>query len=242
VKIGIISDIHANLPALQATLDVLKQEQCVKILCAGDVVGYGPHPRQCIEIVRELRIPCVKGNHDFWVTEDARAWGISADARAAAEWTRTVLSAEDLAWLAALPRTIQYGSIEVVHASLAWRPQWAYVTQQKIALVHFLFQRTTCCFHGHSHVPQVTEHQHGQRPTFRPVHDGALPAGKRVLINVGAVGQPRDSDPRACCAVYQVRENSIRLLRIPYDVAAVQQDMRAAGLPDRLVERLGKGE
>jgi len=241
VKIGIISDIHGNLPALQAVLRTLKDERCVRILCAGDVVGYGPYPLECIETVEQERIACVQGNHDFWVAVGGRDWRISPNARLALEWTCDALPRDAVEWLGKLPASIEYGGLYVVHASCAYRPPWAYVLSERLLTVSFLFQPGPYAFHGHTHMPLLGIHRRKQRPRFLKIRDMVLTPDARYLVNVGSVGQPRDRNPDAACAVFDTRTREFRLLRVPYDVARVQKRMRQVGLPEPLIERLAKG-
>jgi predicted phosphodiesterase len=241
VKIGIISDIHGNLGALQAVLAALEQQGCAKILCAGDVVGYGPRPQQCIEVLREKQIPCVLGNHDSWVAHGARDWGINPDARNALAWTADALSPEARDWLGNLPRLLQYGGIEVVHASHAWAPRWPYLLDERRVFASFLFQTAVFTFHGHTHIPLLAVHQRGHRPRLLKLRTMELPRGCRSLANAGAVGQPRDGNPHASCLVFETKDRQLHPLRVSYDVAETQRQMREAALPERLILRLAEG-
>ncbi len=242
MKIGIISDIHANLAAFQAVLRTLKQERCVKVLCAGDVVGYGPSPLECIELVQKERILCVQGNHDFWIARNGRDYGISSHARLALEWTADVLPQDAVRWLAGLPRKLDYGGFEVVHSSCALRPRWAYVLSEKLLHINFLMQESPYAFHGHTHMPLLGVHTRGKRPRFRQLQPTmVLEPGARYLINVGSVGQPRDKNPLAACGVFETSTRTFHLIRAPYDISHTQKLMREAGLPELLINRLAEG-
>jgi len=241
VKIGIISDIHANLAALQAVLRTLKQERCMKVLCAGDIVGYGPSPLECIELVEKEKILCVQGNHDYWIAMGGRDYGISSNARLALEWTVDVLPRDAVRWLRQLPRTLRYGGMEIVHSSCALRPRWAYVLSEKLLHISFLMQESPYTFHGHTHMPLLGIHRRGERPRFLKLRDMALKPGVRYLVNVGSVGQPRDKNPLAACAVFETSTREFRLLRVSYDISHTQKLMREAGLPENLIKRLAEG-
>jgi predicted phosphodiesterase len=241
LKIGIISDIHANLAALRAVLQALEDEACTKIICAGDVVGYGASPLECIQLLQEKRIPCIQGNHDAWVAEGIHEWGVSKEAAIVVEWTRKLLPPDALDWLRKLPRTYQYANFEVCHGSLAWRPYWGYVLHNKALLTHLLFQRASVCFHGHTHLPVIGMHAHGEHARMSAFTDITVPPGHRVLVNVGSVGQPRDKNPQASCGIYEIKERRIRPLRIAYDIAETQALMKTAGIPERLITRLDTG-
>ena len=241
VRIGIISDIHANLVALDAVLAALSEADCDEILCGGDVVGYGPRPRECMAAIRERGIPCVQGNHDEWVANGAREWGIREDARRALNWTAGVLGDDELEWLRRLPRLLRHDGIEVVHASHGWRGRWPYVLDDRRLVANFLFQRSDCTFHGHTHVPLVGVHETGSQPRFRQLRDLHLTPDCRCLVNVGSVGQPRDGNPLASCVVFESKTRRVRPMRVPYDIAETQRQMEAVSLPERLVSRLAEG-
>lgn len=242
MRIGIISDIHANLVSLQAVLAALEEEGCDRVLCGGDVVGYGPRPRECIEIIRARGIPCVQGNHDEWVANGAREWGIREDARRALDWTTGALDHDALEWLRALPRLVCQDGVEVVHASHAWRGRWPYVLDDRSLVANFLFQRSDCTFHGHTHVPLVGVHKRGTQPRFRPFRELQLTPGCRCLVNVGSAGQPRDGNPLAACAVFDTDDRRVRPVRVPYDITETQRQMEDVSLPPRLVARLAEGK
>ena len=242
MRIGIISDLHANLVSLQAVLAALEDEHCDSVLCGGDVVGYGPRPRECIDLIRERGIPCVQGNHDEWVANGALEWGIREDARRALSWTTDVLSDEELGWLRALPRLVSYEGLEVVHASHAWRGRWPYVLDDRRLVANFLFQRSECTFHGHTHVPLVGVHERGSQPRFRQLRELQLTPGCRCLVNVGSAGQPRDGNPLASCVVFDTDDRRVRPLRVAYDIAETQRQMADVSLPPRLITRLAEGK
>ena len=241
MKIGIVSDIHSNLAAFQAVLRTLEDENCLKIVCAGDIVGYGPSPAQCLEIIREKRIPCVRGNHDHMMCSDSRLARLRPHVREAVLWSREQLTAEDRQWLAGLPRVLQYAGFELVHSSHVLRPEWHYVIDRRSAAANFLFQTSSICFNGHSHVPLLALHRDGSRPRLVELGNIKLPRGYRFLINVGSVGQPRDRNPMAACATFETREKEVRLLRVRYDVEDTQKKIRKAGLPEHLAARLEAG-
>ncbi len=241
MKIGIISDIHANLAALQAVLEVLDREGCIKILCSGDIVGYGPQPRECLELVRERGILCVRGNHDDMMVSSARFKKLRDDVRNATQWTRTQLTDEQRRWLGSLPISLHYGGLELVHASHVLRPEWQYVIDHRSMAANFIFQSAPLAFNGHSHVPLLTLHKHGERPRMVELRDMQLPPHYRYMINVGSVGQPRDRNPMASFATYETRDRRVKPWRVRYDIDATQACIRAAGLPESLALRLAEG-
>ncbi len=238
VKFGIISDIHGNLEALDAVLELLRSEGVDQILCAGDVVGYGPDPAACIERVRQHHIRCAQGNHDEAVASGGHAERMLPEARQAVEWTYRQLNDEDLAWLDNLPRTIEMDGVTVVHASLIPVPRWAYIIDEESALLHFLFQDAPIVFNGHTHVPLLVQHRSGERPRLDLLRSTFIPRNRRLLVGVGAVGQPRDGDPRAACVIYDPAEHFIELRRVGYDPSPTQKKMLRSGLPEPLAFRL----
>lgn len=241
MKIGIIGDIHANLDALLAVLEALDSVSVDAILCTGDVVGYGACPRECIDIIRELEIPCAQGNHDEYTSQVGQDWLIQPDARIVIHWNQEVLPESSIEWLAALPRVVEFEGMEILHSSHVWWPEWPYVINDRTAVENFLFQASRLTFNGHSHVPLCVSHLPGKRPHLGLLRNMFLPRKQRLLIGVGSVGQPRDGDPRTACVVYDSQEDSIRILRVPYDIAAAQQRIRKAGLPEELGNRLAVG-
>jgi len=241
VKIGIISDIHANLAALRAILEALDREQCVKIVCAGDVVGYGPSPCECAEIIRERRILCVRGNHDDMMLNDQRDYLMRPDVRAVIRWTRETVPHETREWLGNLPRTLRYAGFEVVHASHVFRPEWHYVMDGHSVMANFLFQDSALAFNGHTHLPLLALHQRGHTPKLIMLRRIVLPPGHRCLVNVGSVGQPRDRNPEAAAVIYETRDRSVMPVRAAYDIADTQKRMRQADLPENFINRLTEG-
>ena len=238
MKIGIIGDIHANIDALRAVLAAFEQEGVEQILCTGDVVGYGASPCECIDLLRERNIPTVKGNHDEYVTQIGADWRIRPDAKAAILWTQGVLTDSYMKWLTELPRILHFKNFAVLHSSHVWSPQWPYVTSERAAINNFMFQDVRISFNGHSHLPLCISHEKRHRPRLEMLRNMFMPRKRRLLIGVGSVGQPRDGDPRSCCVIYDTSEMSLRILRVPYDIAAAQKRIRDAGLPADLADRL----
>ena len=239
MKFAIIADIHANLDALQVVLADIKEQKCTHYACVGDVVGYGPNPRECLDIVRSMGMPCVKGNHDEYCSTDQELDGFNPHAAEAVTWTRNQLSAEDRQWLKDLKYFRMVTSFSMVHATLDAPDRWGYVFNKLDAAASFPYQNTAVCFFGHTHVPVAfirdTMVRGGTYSKFK------VEAGKKYFVNVGSVGQPRDKNPKAAYVVYDVIEGTIELRRLDYDIPAVQKKILAAGLPARLAERLAFG-
>lgn len=240
--IAFISDIHANLPALQAVLEDIAKQGVKQIFCLGDVVGYGGQPMECVELLRERGIPCLKGNHDAMVAGDEglSLLGTSDTARLAIEWTQSVLSPAQRRWLAELPMTFEHASFQAVHATLHKPQEWDYVLTAADAALHFPHQRLPLCFIGHTHRPAfwVAGEDTGRDITSLEMLNLAC----KQLINVGSVGQPRDRDERACYLLYRPAQQDVWWRRVAYDIAAAQRAITAAGLPSKFALRLLMGQ
>ncbi len=241
VKIGIISDIHANLEALEAALRVLKDKGATRFACCGDIVGYGPDPNRCVEIIQGLSCACVAGNHDYGVAEKTPLDGFNSTANRAALWTRPVLTESNRRYLESLPLTAQEGSLFIVHSSPSVPDAWEYILTVREAAGEMEHYRTTVCVVGHSHQPLSVERLPGK--PARMVREDSFPVrpDAKYFINAGSVGQPRDGDPRACCMLYDDSEQVMMYLRVTYDVPAVQAKIHSAGLPGYLASRLESG-
>ena len=239
--IAIFGDVHANIEALDAVLADCAAAGATEYLCTGDVVGYNASPHECISRVRALGCPVVKGNHDHYVSSRQNLADFHPNAAAVVEWTRGNISVEEMLWLRNLPYTAIRTGICVVHATMDHPEEFGYVFDHLQAEANFIKQPTPLCFHGHTHCPMIYEKQIGG--VYRiDAQEFVLPIGRKFFINVGSVGQPRDGDPRASYALYDPMTRTVRFRRLEYDVAAAQERIRMAGLPDRLAERLEFGQ
>lgn len=245
--IAVFSDIHANLEALEACLLDAKQRGYDRMVCLGDVVGYGADPELCIEIIRrevwrdDKGEAVVKGNHD-----DAVAGGddsyFNPEARRAVRWAYDRLSEEDKAWLAALPYERRYPGHLLVHSSPFEPEAWNYVTTMNEALSAFESFPERVAFIGHSHIPFSVSIDSAQtKMQVEPQENIVMREGYRYLTNVGSVGQPRDGDPRASYVLFDTETGKIDRIRVPYPVEAAAAKIREAGLPGFLADRLFKG-
>lgn len=238
MKFAIIADIHANLDAFQVVLDDCKKQQVTHYACLGDVVGYNANPKECLDIVRTMNMPCVKGNHDEYCSSEQQLEGSilppprPSIGRASNSPKMTVNGC-------ATSSTRMVTNFTIVHATLDGPQRWGYVFDKLAAAASFTYQNTSVCFFGHTHVPVAfmkdSMVRGGTYSKFK------LEAGKKYFVNVGAVGQPRDNNPKAAYVVYDTLEATIELRRLDYDIAAAQKKILAAGLPQRLAERLAYG-
>ncbi len=239
MRYAILSDIHANLEALDAVLADARAQSCTHFVCLGDVVGYNANPSECVQRIRELDCPVVKGNHDEQASIVAPTESFNELAEEAIDWTREHLSADDKAWLSELRLTRLVGDFTIVHATLDTPERWGYVFNDLDAIASFTCQHTPLCFFGHTHWPTAfvcDDNVH--RITVGQI---VLDAGKKYFINPGSIGQPRDRDWRAAYGIYDVERQVVEQRRVKYDLETAQRKILAAGLPDRLAARLAVG-
>ncbi len=239
MRFAIFSDIHANLEALEAVLADARQRKCTHFVCLGDVVGYNANPHECLERVRELDCPTVKGNHDEQASVSRFPTDFNQLAERAIKWTRDKLTEKDKQWLRDLPFQKQVRDFTIVHATLDTPEQWGYVFNNLDAAASFTYQHTTICFFGHTHVPMVFIRDEGVRREL--IDHVRIEPAKKYFINVGSVGQPRDGNWRAAYCVYDVENNLVQQIRVKYDLATAQKKVIEAGLPRPLAERLAIG-
>ncbi|HEY7727677.1 MAG TPA: metallophosphoesterase family protein [Candidatus Eisenbacteria bacterium] len=238
---AILSDIHANLEALEAVLSVLAERRPARILCLGDVVGYGANPNECATLVRERCEIVLLGNHDAAATGGPEAARFNVHARTAAQWTAKVLTAAHRDWLRALPLAHSYGTFTCVHASPASPRAWEYIFDRYDAEPQFQYFTERVCFIGHTHQPAAYElRDSGCFPVTSPRL--RLQPDRRYIVNVGSVGQPRDRDPRASLVFLHEGAGEIEFLRVPYDIEGAQRKILGAELPPFLAARLATGE
>ena len=240
MKFALFADIHANYHALQAVLADAQEQGCGNFVCLGDIVGYGGNPVECLEAVRMLGCPVVRGNHDEGAADEGSLEDLNPLAEAALLWTRAQLSVEQRGWLRDLKLVRQVRDFTIVHSTLDSPGSWGYVTNRFDAMASFSYQFTALCFYGHTHVPRVFEK--GDAVRAGRGFDVALERGVKYFVNVGSVGQPRDGDWRAAYAIYDSELQTISLRRVEYDVVGAQETILAAGLPTLLADRLSFGK
>lgn len=240
MRFAIFGDIHSNLEALQAVLADAQAANCTHHICLGDIVGYNANPKECLDIVRGLNCPTIKGNHDELACLDINPNNVSPLANEGIDFTRAHLTPDDLAWLSSLKFVRQVRDFTIVHATLDTPHRWGYVLNQLDAGASFSYQHTQLCFFGHTHVPRAYVRDHHVR-SLDGWQSVVIEAGTKYFLNVGSVGQPRDGDWRASYAIYNVAERYVELRRIEYDIHTAQQKILDAGLPHRLATRLAEG-
>jgi predicted phosphodiesterase len=240
LRVAVISDVHSNLQALEAVLEHAGREGFDELWCLGDIVGYGAKPRECLTLVRERAAICLGGNHDLVVSGVLDIDQFTSDAGVAARWTRSVLSPDELEVLAHLSPKGERAGISLFHGSIR-DPIWEYVLTADVADASLRAQGTDLALVGHSHVQLSlslgTSGLEGGKA--EPGQEVTL-AGKQ-LLNPGSVGQPRDRDPRAAWLLLDTEAGWARFERSEYPIEQAQSDIRAAGLPTRLADRLSRG-
>jgi predicted phosphodiesterase len=241
MRVGVISDIHGNAAALEAVLAALEGEELDALWCLGDLVGYGPEPNRCCELVAQRADLCLVGNHDLGVIGSIPLDEFSPDAAAAARWTENVLSDSSRSYLESLEPQAEVAGAELYHASPR-DPVWDYVLSEPVARESLEITHAAVVMVGHSHVPLAMILENGR------ANGGLAPGGHEVdlergrwLLNPGSVGQPRDNDARAAYALLDLDAQRAQFRRVDYEVERTQAAILEQGLPETLAQRLALG-
>lgn len=240
MRYAVFGDIHSNLEAFRAVADAFKKENIDKYICVGDIVGYGADPHQCIEDLKNLNAKTVCGNHDWASVGLINADYFNYAARAAVEWTQEALTPEEETFLKSLPLVINEDNFSIVHGSLDKPDSFYYVMDTESAYRCFLNMEQPLCFVGHSHVPVVF---FMEKDRIGHSFDSAvaIKPETKYIVNVGSIGQPRDSNPLAAYCVFDTDKKTIEIKRVEYDIAAAKDKILKAGLPEFLGHRLLEG-
>ncbi|HNS52480.1 MAG TPA: metallophosphoesterase family protein [Anaerolineae bacterium] len=241
----VVSDIHSNLEAFEAVLSHAGPVDCT--WCLGDLVGYGPDPNACVDLLRSRTHLCVAGNHDWAALGKLDLTEFNADARLAAAWTQDLLTPANRAFLEALPKDLPWpdtGRFGLVHGSPC-HPIWEYILDERSAVAAFRCGGAAYCLHGHTHVPvliSLVAQKGRDRVTWAQPPGAPCSLGpERMLINPGSVGQPRDGDNRASYLILDPDALLIEHRRVEYPYEQTQRKMLNRGLPPRLATRLAFG-
>jgi predicted phosphodiesterase len=241
MKVLIISDVHANLTALEAVLQAAGEVDAV--WCLGDLVGYGPDPNECVERISWLpNLLCVKGNHDDAVAGEGDVEFFNDEAGASIMITRKLITPDNLHYLQQLPEVITTDFATLVHGSPR-HPIWEYILDSHSAAINFSSFSTTLALVGHTHLPVAfVLDENGEKILRRPVKPGMTFAVKmKSIVNPGSVGQPRDFDPRASYVALDTETMNLENHRVQYDFSAVQERIRKLGMPEKHALRLSEG-
>ncbi|MDH5445423.1 MAG: metallophosphatase family protein [Gammaproteobacteria bacterium] len=244
MKIAIISDLHSNIEALQACLARAQGQNVEKYICLGDIIGYGPDPAEVLDIVMSLpNVEVVKGNHEEALFT-AYYKGLRQHIRQTVDWTKSQLSASQLAYLETLPYQVKVGDVTMVHASADQPKKWPYIYNIELATKCMRASDSLVTFVGHTHQPEIffeTPSKHIKNITPSPGLSVPLYAHCRYVINVGSVGQPRDDINAASFVIYDTVEREVKFHRVAYDYMATGKKIIQCGLPHLFAERLAKG-
>lgn len=230
MNIAIVSDIHANLEALEQALALIRKKPVDHIICLGDLIGYGANPNECIALVREVTPYILLGNHDQAGIDLTAAESFNIYASASAQWTYQQVTEKNRRFISTLPYTLELENLLFVHASPYQPEAWHYIITDADARDNFDHFYQPICFVGHSHVPGIFSKDSRTREQIQ--------RGEKYIINVGSIGQPRDGDWRLSYGVLNTDEWSYENIRSEYDVQAAAAKVIKAGLPRFLAERL----
>jgi len=241
VQIAVISDVHGNLAALESVLAAIDASPPDEIWCLGDVIGYGPRPNECCDIVQARADLCLSGNHDLGVIGTIDLSEFGGDAAVAARWTQGVLSDSGRAFLTALQPKGERDDVSLYHGS-ARDPVWEYILSDEAAAATLALSDHNIVLVGHSHVALEVTWKDDVLTGGLMAAGNEVPLEGRILLNPGSVGQPRDGDPRAAYLDLDLGARRATFRRVDYDIERTQAEMREAGLPEALAVRLTHGE
>ena len=243
MRYAFISDIHANLEALEAVFDDTDSQHIDEIVCLGDIVGYGANPNECVDLVVKRCPITLLGNHDAAAVEMLSTQHFNVHAKIAIEWTTQTLRHETADILRELPLKANVDQTTLVHATPYEPNMWYYITSLEEAAFNFQFFDTRICMVGHTHIPIIIvlddqkELYVHQEPGIR-LSDNE---GSRLLINVGSVGQPRDRNPKSCYGIFDTDTAEFTYRRVAYNIEKTQAKMKKIKMPEFLVSRLEDG-
>lgn len=245
MRFGLFSDVHSNLEAFERVLEALKKEQVEKYVFTGDIVGYGASPRECLELLRQLKetqdLNWVAGNHDYAVCQLTRYDHFASHAKEAVDWTKKVLDRKDIEYLTRMPLVERVAaSFIITHANLELPQEWGYIFDAEDASSSFDALTDQICFIGHTHQPVVFTKCKTVEASIRS--EIVIRKDAQYIINLGSVGQPRDGNPQATYGVYDSEAGRVEIKRISYDIKKAQEKIIKAGLPRILADRLSFGK
>jgi predicted phosphodiesterase len=240
MRYAIVSDIHGNLESLQRAFSMIADDDVV--MCLGDIVGYGPNPNECVRLIRERARHAVLGNHDLAALENFGVEYFNDVARAAIHWTQSVLDADNRAWLNTLSYELRFPEFLLVHGAPV--NYFEYILDKRTAAKAFEATDAALVFVGHTHIAEywvlepdgTVSHKHMQHGGDLELEDG-----KRYIVDIGSVGQPRDLNPEASFVIYDSDRKLVQWIRYAYPIADVQEKIHEAHLPDYLAVRLEAG-
>ncbi len=240
MRYAIFADVHSNLEAFTVAIETYYQENIDRYVFLGDIIGYGGDPKECLNILKDLKALCVAGNHDWTAIGKFPLNNLNLHARNAIIWTKKQLKKDNLEYLSRFHLTLQEKSFTCVHSSLKSPQEFSYIWDIDDAVSVFQLSKDRLCFVGHSHRPGIYCLE-GQNVSYIDPGEVTLKPENRYIINVGSIGQPRDGDPRACFSVYDDETQQVQIIRVGYDIAKAASSILNNGLPPTLATRLYDG-
>ena len=240
MRYGILSDIHGNFEALQTVVGLYRDEHVENFLCLGDIVGYGANPKECIDMIRELKAICIAGNHDWAVSGKLDPVYFNSVAKEAVLWTQKQLSSEDMNFLNNLGLVFKNDDLILAHGTLNEPELFHYIFHLADATETFHLMDRSICFIGHTHAPNIIIQKEDRARCGEALKVNVDPRWKHI-VNVGSVGQPRDRNPMATYSIYDTDTRIVEVKRTSYDIQTAQEKILKAGLPVFLAERLAVG-
>jgi predicted phosphodiesterase len=243
MRLAFISDIHANLEALEAVLEDISKNNIDEVICLGDIVGYGANPNECVEIVSQRCPVSILGNHDAAAVELLSTQHFNIHAKIAIEWTSQTLKAANRTFLASLPVKKTRDFMTLVHATPYEPNMWYYITDLQEAAFNFQFFNNRICLVGHTHFPRIIVLERGEEICVHPEQSFTYKNSDnvRMLVNIGSVGQPRDRNPKSSYGILDTELCEFQIHRVAYDVEKAQAKMKKIKMPEFLVNRLADG-
>lgn len=242
MRFAFISDIHANLEALESVIEDIDKKNIDEIICLGDIVGYGANPNECVELVSKRCPVILLGNHDAAAVDLLTTQHFNIHAKIAIEWTSATLSSQNRSFLASLPVKKTKDIMTLVHATPYEPNMWYYITSLEEAAFNFQFFNNRICLVGHTHIPMIIVLEGEEIFVHQEKSiDYKNRNGVRLLVNIGSVGQPRDRDPRSSYGILDTEKGVFELQRVAYDYAKTQGKMKKIKMPEFLVNRLAEG-
>ena len=242
MKFGIFSDIHSNYDAFLEVLKIYEKEKVDKLICAGDMIGYGAEPDKCIEKLKELNALCVMGNHEYALKNESYMQYFNDAAYLAIKWHYENMSDDSKNYILNIPLNLKEDIFEIYHGSAFEPEEFHYLFSPADYIKNFKYFEAKVLIIGHTLTPDVFYFDE-TRKIFGQItgSEFILEKNFRYIINVGSVGQPRDKDPRACFCIYDSSENIFKIKRIEYDIKKAAKKIIDANLPEVLAYRLEYG-
>lgn len=242
MKFGIFSDIHSNYDAFLEVLKIYEKEKIDRFICAGDIIGYGAEPDECIEKLKELNVLCVMGNHEYALKNEKYIQYFNDAAYLSIKWHSKNMSDNSKNYITNIPFHLKESIFEICHGSAFEPEEFHYLFLPEDYIKNFKYFESKVLIIGHTHVPDVFYFDETKK-TFGQItgSEFILEKDLKYIINVGSVGQPRDKDPRACFCIYDDSENVFKIKRIEYDIKKSAKKIIEANLPEVLAHRLEYG-